>query len=424
MKKRFIFLFVQINVAAFSTSTSFGSLMSRIRKIYQYWLLLRHCKIRFFIPMKRKVGLIIGYNGEGYHGLQYNGDLHTIEREIIQILLQNSCITEINSKDPQKIDLKSCSRTDKGVHASFNVVNVKIIQEPTEELFNKLKAAFLEHGMMLYKIVRLPKRFVGHKCARSRIYKYVVPTYFLEDGILEDEVAIQQKQDSNKPEEIIIDNKQDSDDVNSESDDMHSQQDMNNESNKTIFRKYENEMITPIKGHKSNKIELFRRMMQCYVGTNNYHNFTTKNVQGDVKRYMKEIQVSEPFYDNEVEYVEVKIHGQSFLLHQIRKMISFAVLNCRYAAEESFRSNFEKALSKEDVHIPKSPSQYLFLSKVFFEDFNERRAETIEADEKEKEVFERSRIYPSILKEENLFEWMKYLDAVRFHHGHFSMFKK
>lgn len=368
--------------------------------------------------MKRKVGLIIGYNGEGYHGLQYNGDLNTIEREIIQILLQNNCITEINSVDPQKIDLKSCSRTDKGVHASFNLVNVKIIQEPTEELFKTLKKAFLEHGIILYKIVRLPKRFVGYKCARSRIYKYIVPTYFLEDSILEDEVLIQQEQDTSQNPNLAISTQEhlnEGDSAEYNGDDKLS---------KAIFRAYTNDMIHPIKGHRSTKIDLFKKMMECYLGTNNYHNFTTKNVQGDVKRYMKEIQVSEPFYDKDIEYMEVKIHGQSFLLHQIRKMISFAVLNCRYTKGETFKENFEKALSKEDVHIPKSPSQYLFLSKVFFEDFNERRPETIDVDEDEKEKFERERIYPSILKEANLFEWLKYLDAVRFHHENFPMFKK
>ncbi|ELA42050.1 tRNA pseudouridine synthase A [Vittaforma corneae ATCC 50505] len=359
--------------------------------------------------MKRKVGLIIGYNGEGYHGLQYNNDLKTIEKEIIDILLRNECITEINSKDPQKIDLKSCSRTDKGVHASFNVVSVKIIQEPTLELFEILKREFLDKGMILYKLIKLPKRFLGHKCARSRIYKYVLPTYVLQDSNFEEECK-----------NLEIKDKAANDNNEESSDDC-------SEEKAKPARTYSKSELDKVRGCKSDSIDLFTKMMNCYVGTKNYHNFTLKRTEGSAQRFIKQITVSEPFLDSDVEYIEIKIHGQSFLLHQIRKMISFAVLNCRYA-RNNYQANFEKALSKEDVHIPKCPSQYLFLNHIFFEDFNTKRseqgAEKIEINESDKEVFEKEKIYPSVLRLENIYEWFKYLDAVRFHHQNFDIFKK
>lgn len=379
--------------------------------------------------MKKKIGLIVGYNGDGYHGLQYNKELDTIEKEVIKILLSNGCITELNSLDPQKIDLKSSSRTDKGVHASFNVINVKIIKEPTPELFQKLKSDFNDIGMILYKIVSLPKSFISYKQARSRIYKYTVPTFFLQESNFKDEYInlklkdeiiqnngskLKSNDDLNKPENV------------GESDQCDLISDIA-EKKQIIFREYNETDILPIQGYKIDSIEIFRNMMQMYVGTHNFHNFTVKKAQGDVKRYMMSIAVSEPFDNNGIEYVEVKIHGQSFLLHQIRKMISFAVLNCRYS-RINFKENFDKVFSIEEVHVPKCPSEYLFLNHVFFDDFNIRKKqsgdEQIEIDEREKEQFEKVRIYPSILTKTNLYEWFKYLDAVRFHHDKFNLFLK
>lgn len=327
--------------------------------------------------MKRKVGLIIGYNGEGYFGLQYNSDLRTIEKDVMEVLLETGCISEVNSHDPQKIGLKACSRTDKGVHASFNLLGVKIIREPTEEVFSDLREALWKRGIQLYKMVRLPKRFVGHKMARSRIYKYVLPTFFLQDGCFDSDLRT--------GEESVHRASQDP------------------------------------RGYRSGGIDRFRKIMQCYVGTSNYHNFTAKNTKGDVRRFVRSIDVSEPFVDNDIEYVEVAIHGQSFLLHQIRKMISFAVLNCKYSGE-NYRRNLELALSPTDVHVPKCPSQSLFLSHVLFDDYNLKAKDRIEVDPEDKRQFERERIYPSVLAEKNLDGWVRYFDAVYRYHEQFPLF--
>lgn len=409
--------------------------------------------------MKKKVGLLVGYNGEGYYGLQFNKELKTIEREIVRVLLKNECITEINSLDPQKIDLKSSSRTDKGVHASFNLIAVKIIREPNIELFDRLRDDLDQIGVHLYKIVTLPKSFLSYKQARSRIYKYTIPTYFCKESNFE----MEWKELKVKDEQVLLDGSENkrlkcnnikelgdniknsnlinilvegkeenkSDEISQDNQNSCSDEEILEESEESykregFFRNYLEKDLDPIKGYKLDSIKLLEEMLKMYEGTHNFHNFTLKRVSGDVKRYIMSIKISEPFYKDEIEYVEVSIHGQSFLLHQIRKMISFAVLNCRFA-RTNFRENFNKALSSEDVHVPKCPSQYLFLNHVFFNDFNRKRIQegqdSIDVDEKEKEQFEKEKIYPSILTKENLFEWLKYLDAVRFHHEKFNQFK-
>lgn len=74
----------------------------------------------------------------------------------------------------------------------------------------------------------------------------------------------------------------------------------------------------------------FREILKCYEGTHNFHNFTVgKNFNdSSCKRYIMSMTVGEPFIPKESkgEWVSVKIHGQSFMLHQIRKMIGLAIL--------------------------------------------------------------------------------------------------
>lgn len=375
--------------------------------------------------MKRKVGLIIGYNGDGYHGLQFNGKLKTIEFDIIQILLKRGCITEMNSLDASKISLKECSRTDKGVHSSFNLITVKIIREPTEQLFKELKDDFKDLNMILYKIVRVSKRFIGYKSARSRIYKYLIPTYFIEKADFEEECAILE---SKSRENHVVD--EESTSLTDSSEDEKSNNEFSlriKEKFDRIFRKYDTADINKLKEFKSENMQNLNLILQNYIGTHGFHNFTIKRSTGDPKRIIRSITLSEPFYNEEIEYVEVVIHGQSFLLHQIRKMISFAVLNIRYVCDVNLiKENFITAFNNKDVHIPNSPSQYLFLNRVFFDDHNLKckDEDKIEINEEEQSIFEQEVIYPSMLKKENILEWFKYFDAVHFHHKRFQMFKK
>lgn len=373
--------------------------------------------------MKRKVGLIVGYNGEGFLGLQYNKDLNTIEKCVLEALLKHECITEINSLDTKKIELKSSSRTDKGVHASFNLISAKIIVEPSKELFEKLREELKHHNIHLYKLIKLTKRFVGHKMARSRIYKYIVPTYFLKPDIFEIDV----KSLDNKNESIIINNKNE---INNKESNDSSETDLKKEDYNRIFRSYPISIIKDLKGFRSNNIRYFNDILQFYVGTKNFHNFTLKSSPGDPNRIIKAIQASEPFVVNDIEYTEITLHGQSFLLHQIRKMISFAVLNYKYLGNDNPESikriedNFKLALSEKDTHISKAPSQYLFLNHIFFDNYNEKDVEKIEIDEKEKANFEKERILPVIFKETNILEWFKYFDSVYFHHDKFNYLKE
>lgn len=339
--------------------------------------------------MKRKVALLIGYDGRGYSGLQWNKELNTIEKTVLEKLKDLELVSEQNAEEAKKVGLKSSSRTDKGVHASFNVMCLKINTEPTEEVANNIRKTLEPLRMRLYGIKKVPKRFIGHKAARSRVYSYTIPTAILLPNDLSKEVEALRESDAQLLPDPAKANR------------------------KFPEREYTVGKTLPLFKNITVDTSKFIELMKRYEGTHSFHNFTVKANENGAKRFIKSINVSDPFIEDGIEYVEVVIHGQSFLLHQIRKMISFAVLNARYApakSDENFKQVFEG-----DVHVPKAPSEYLYLREVTFEDYNKRVEEKLLVNEADRRAFEEEILEPAIRNENNLISWLKFFDAVRFH---------
>lgn len=72
--------------------------------------------------VKRKVAIVGGYLGTGYHGVQLNKGVDTIEDELRRAILAAGAMRASNFEDLAKIDWSRSSRTDKGVHAGCIVV--------------------------------------------------------------------------------------------------------------------------------------------------------------------------------------------------------------------------------------------------------------------------------------------------------------
>jgi hypothetical protein len=77
----------------------------------------------------------------------------------------------------------------------------------------------------------------------------------------------------------------------------------------------------------------------------------------------------------DVEWIPTQVLGQSFLLHQIHKMISVAIDVARGAAPLVF---MEKALSKEEIVINVAPAQGLFLEMSNFGGYNRQKSQNKE----------------------------------------------
>ncbi|RTG90918.1 tRNA pseudouridine38-40 synthase [Schistosoma bovis] len=73
------------------------------------------------------------------------------------------------------------------------------------------------------------------------------------------------------------------------------------------------------------------------------------------------------FLLGEHQYTIIRITGQSFMLHQIRKMIGLALAVLRGYATEAV---FDIVFSKERVDIPKAPGLGLMLNRVDFSQYN------------------------------------------------------
>ena len=76
---------------------------------------------------KRKVALLLAYNGASYQGLQKNPDAFTVEEVLERAIYASGGISESNFGTLQKISWSRAGRTDKGVHAVGQIISMKMV---------------------------------------------------------------------------------------------------------------------------------------------------------------------------------------------------------------------------------------------------------------------------------------------------------
>jgi uncharacterized membrane protein YgcG len=161
-----------------------------------------------------------------------------------------------------------------------------------------------------------------------------------------------------------------------------------------------------------------RGVLRNYCGTHNFHNYTVRVAPDDpaAMRYILSFDCSMPFVVNGVEFVRTTVVGQSFMLHQIRKLIGMMLGVVRGAWREEdqiFALN-----TKEHCQTPMAPELGLFLCECIYHAYNTRFGETHEPLSLEKyadkvEAFKTTHIYPHMAeteKEERVMEnWIRTL---------------
>ncbi|KAI4344262.1 hypothetical protein L6164_011509 [Bauhinia variegata] len=165
----------------------------------------------------------------------------------------------------------------------------------------------------------------------------------------------------------------------------------------------------PVKGsgfcYSEKERERFNSILKHYVGTHNFHNFTTRTKAEDpaARRFIVSFDANTVVTVEGMEFVKCEVVGQSFMLHQIRKMIGLAVAIMRNCAPESL---IDKAMQK-DVHInvPTAPEVGLYLDECLFASYNQKWKDSHEelsmkAYEKEAEEFKLKYIYSHIASTE------------------------
>ncbi|EUC35784.1 hypothetical protein COCCADRAFT_34778 [Bipolaris zeicola 26-R-13] len=144
-----------------------------------------------------------------------------------------------------------------------------------------------------------------------------------------------------------------------------------------------------------------------YLGTHKYHNYTVHKKFNDksAQRYIKSFKVApKPIIINDTEWLSLKVHGQSFMMHQIRKMVGMAALTVRCGTDPAI---MDKSFGNEVVRTPKAPGLGLLLERPVFDSYNAKLAKQHARDpidfnkyNDKIEEFKEREIYQRIFREE------------------------
>ena len=148
-------------------------------------------------------------------------------------------------------------------------------------------------------------------------------------------------------------------------------------------------------------------ILDAFLGTKNFHNYTVQKTFRDpsAKRVIKSFKVNpEPIVIDDSEWLRIKIHGQSFMMHQIRKMIGMVSLVIRCGCSPS---RIPETFGETKIDIPKVPGLGLMLERPVFESYNKGAAEKFGRDklgfdqyDDEIDAFKKKEIYERMFKEE------------------------
>ncbi|KAJ0172077.1 hypothetical protein K1T71_012050 [Dendrolimus kikuchii] len=294
---------------------------------------------------RKKMALLLGYCGVDYYGMQRNPGVRTIEEDLLKALWEAKYITEDDFNNQQNTQFQRSSRTDKGVSAARQVVSLKLPLEVNIEEINKR----LPNCIKVFGIKRVTNKFNSKSKCNARTYSYTLPTYTFEPSLVTAE-------------------------------------------ERKAYR------IT------SEKLEKINSILGVYKGTKSYHNFTEKKHHQDPSslRYMMSFGIEKVFVQNDMEFAVLLVKGQSFMLHQIRKMVGLAVAIIRGHTDTSI---IDKAFSKEKVMIPTAPGLGLVLDMVHYDRYDAKFKSshdslTWDMEEETIQKFKHEQIYPSIVKGE------------------------
>lgn len=116
-----------------------------------------------------------------------------------------------------------------------------------------------------------------------------------------------------------------------------------------------------------------RDTISKFSGSHNFWNFTVGLEFGDrsCQRVMKNLQVSDPFIVDDSEWISLQFHGQSFMLHQIRKMVGLVIMVVRTRTPPAL---IPETFGPARINIPKAPALGLLLEQPLFESYNRKLA--------------------------------------------------
>ncbi|XP_054819035.1 putative tRNA pseudouridine synthase [Prosopis cineraria] len=135
---------------------------------------------------KKKVVMRIGYVGANYRGLQMQRDEHslsTVEKELETAIFKAGGIRDSNFGDLQKIAWARSSRTDKGVHSLATVISFKMEipenawwEDPYGLVLANYMNSHLPSDIKVFSIMPSQRSFDPRRECNLRRYSYLLPS--------------------------------------------------------------------------------------------------------------------------------------------------------------------------------------------------------------------------------------------------------
>lgn len=336
---------------------------------------------------RRKVAIFLGYCGHGYQGMQKNPGAKTIEGDLEEALYHAGGVPEPDRGAPRRFDWARAARTDKGVSAAAQVVSGRFYVDPPG-FVDRLNEQ-LPDQIRIYGYKRVTNAFNAKKFCDRRRYVYLLPVFALDPSAHPDREAVMASIGSgnelakcvecsergrkvpglmgqdpvrlNGDVALVQCESSDSDLKSMNSDLTHEVvkegdngvlESVNDDMLKAEAESTENlEVAAVVNTNKSQLFyddavkQRFNRILKNYEGTHNFHNFTTRTKAEDpsARRYIISFNADSVVSLEGIDFVKCEVVGQSFMLHQIRKMIGLAVAIMRNCTLESL---MEVALRK------------------------------------------------------------------------------
>ncbi|KAL3989956.1 tRNA pseudouridine(38-40) synthase [Acanthocheilonema viteae] len=312
--------------------------------------------------------LLLAYQGKKYNGMQVQKDFPTVEGELFKAMAKCRYISEDDVLNPVRFSFQRAARTDRSVSAARQMCSMRLAPE-NHEYFLKTATdklnAYLPEEIRVLGIRRATRSFKAHKNCDKRTYSYTLPTYAFA-GV--------------------------------------------------------HELTTNAFRISETSVAELNDLLSMYKGTHNFFNYTSGRTYEDRSnmRYIHDFKcgptqlVEDQVRGDMVEFITLYITGQSFMLHQIRKMIGMTVATFRGLCS---KTEVKNTFLSERMDVPKAPGLGLVLDKVHYESYDkwyEKTHETLnnwgEETEAKADEFRQLYIIAEIYRQElathSMFLWL------------------
>ncbi|RMZ53221.1 hypothetical protein APUTEX25_005210, partial [Auxenochlorella protothecoides] len=337
---------------------------------------------------KRKVALLMAYVGHGYAGMQRNPGVRTIEEDLFRAIHKAGGISHANSDEAgfSKIHWMRAARTDKGVSAVGQVVSLRMVLEDPD-ILAKINAE-LPAQVRVFGFGRATHGFDARKHCDKRRYEYILPAWAFDPALVPPSSLLGEEDGEAVP---LLETEEDGEASTALGDDEDAPAaggdaagdpgDAPPGTGGGVTPSVEADGALAASTGVSQPEDTgfifdaacaarMTSILSAFEGTHNFHNFTVRVAASapNARRYILSFRCLGAFDIGGKPWVRLVVVGQSFMLHQIRKMVGLAMAIYRGAAPADAIS---LALhTRIGLSGPMAPELGLFLDECYYDSYN------------------------------------------------------